>query len=341
MKKLIFCLAVLTIFAPKSLLAMMEWYDLNTQTVHTISTDTPGLHGYVDVSGTWMTWTRDWYINPANGLDIVACDLTTGTIYDLTNAPGDQRGGAISGTKVIWTDNMRSPGICGYDLSTMQPFYYVIDGAYGNDMAISGNNVAYIRNIDGNIGLSVFNMGIQANIDTIVPASVCYVIGGNLLTYSDLSGFLKAKNIVTGETYSDIGYGWNGLSTDGNNIVWWETTTDGFAKLWSYDVASGNKTNILTDYNSGFWDSTTDVDNGRVVYTYYGSIYMYDLTSHQTSLIRERWFAEGGTAINYTSPRISGDIIVWDPPPVTVPEPATLALFTIGLLGMIRRIRRC
>jgi hypothetical protein len=339
MKKLIcfVLMAVLTIFTSKSY-GVMEWYDINTQTVTTISTDTPGLYHYVDVSGQWMTWTRQYLEGESNSLDVVACDLTTGTIYNLTNAPGQQRGGAISGTNVIWMDETRSPGVSGCNLATMQPFYYAIDGAFRNDMAISGDNVAYLRDVEGNIALSVFNMGTQTNIDTITNASSCYAIGADLLAYSDASGVLKAKNIATGTTYDVSDSCAGGISTDGENILWWESTISRQHTLKSYDVLTGQTETIFTGLYQ-LIDDTTDVDNGRAVYTWAGSIYMYDFASSNTSLIRECWMAEDGTMINYTSPRISGDVIVWDPPQGTVPEPVTLALMLMGIAGLSRRVR--
>jgi beta propeller repeat protein len=316
-------LAALTILAPQSF-AVMEWYDINTKTVTTLSTDTPGLYHYVDVDGTWMTWCSQPSLLD---FEVIACDLTTGTTYNLTNDPGSQRGCAISGNTVIWRDFAAGDDIVAYNLATHDTYRWTPSIPYVSEeaLSISGSNVIY-RNANN---IMLYDLSTQTE-STLVSGGWygSGMIGGDLAVYSDW-GIIGAKNIVTGDTYDNIGYGWKGLSTDGDKVMWWEGTMDGQYTLNAYDVLSGQTNSIFTGYYQ-LWDDTTDVDNGRAVYTWAGSIYMYDFASQETSLIRECWMAEDGTMINYTSPRISGDIIVWDPPAASVPEPLTLTILGAG-----------
>lgn len=345
-RSLFYCVLAVALISTPSAQAVMEWYNLNEGVVHTISDDVPGLYHYVYVDGDWMTWTS----HPGlSDYDIMAHNLSTGITYNLTNAPYQQRGGSISGNIVVWSDNTNVDvrGIWGCDLSTMQSFYHNIPTSYGNDCYISGDNVLYPRGVSGEYSsLSVFSLTTETSIDVVTrDTSVAfqYDIGGDIVAWSEIvsdtsrTSIVKAKNIVSGATYELSGQIIiDGLSTDGEKILWWETTISGQHTLRAYDVLTGQTETVFTGLYQ-LVDGTTDVDNGRAVYAWAGSIYMYDFASQETSLIRERWYTEKGEAVNYTSPRISGDIIVWDPPAASVPEPATFGLLATGLVFFRKR----
>jgi len=354
------CFAIITTLVLSLLtpaFATMEWYSISTGQITTVSSDVPASQNGVYCSGNTMIWVKK---KSVTDLDVIACNLTTGEVTNLSNADGLQSGGYIDGDMVIWTDYSGSENklvVCNLISKTSQS-YTLSPQATSSLCPISGTNVLYTSGAAKSAYLLDISTGNVSEVATFTNSLRSWDISGNMICWTDRSGSVGMKNLSTG-VVTDIdsnGEYENVISTDGETIVWKEYDDNNWTmSVYMYDIASGA---LDTVFQSNVWDNgssdSVDVDDGRIVYSYNGSIFLYDITSGLTTTIKERyiidtrvfddeWNVVSGEYLDmyYTSPRIDGDIIVWDPPASSVPQPATLALLASGLTFIRKRYGSC
>ncbi len=233
------------------------------------------------IDGNRVVW-----IDERSGGQIFLYDLSTNTERQISTDPVstyyDNIGLAISGTKIVWTDDRR--------ISTWNTHY----GVFLYDLATNTE-----RELTNSTGNGVFS---------VTPS-----IDGNRVVWASQSGGGYSVYLydLTTDTRQLIGQGgtdpWSVTPCiSGDRIVWADNDANNQWDIYLYDLTTQTKRQITTNKAN---QRTPCISGNRIVWmderNASADIYMYDLTTGT-----ERPVAVHPSA--QTNPKISGNRVVWE-----------------------------
>lgn len=236
-----------------------------------------------------------------------------GTETQITTNTSDQMFPAISGDKIVWTDNRNgNRDIYMYDLTTNTETQITTNTSDQWSPRISGDRIVWQdgRNITNDIYMYDISSNVETRITTNFAGHYSPDIDGDKIVFEEDSDIyvydipLQVKTLVTSAANSQYV-----PRISGDNIVWYDYRL-GFASkpdIYLYNLISQTETQITSD---GFAQEAPDISGNKIVWAdrrgwnQNYDVYVYDLTTKVETQITSN-------VQDQIVPRISGGKVVW------------------------------
>jgi beta propeller repeat protein len=237
-----------------------------------------------------------------------------GTETQITTNASDQMFPAISGDKIVWTDNRNgNRDIYMYDLTTNTETQITTNTSDQWSPRISGDRIVWQdgRNITNDIYMYDISSNVETRITTNFAGHYSPDIDGDKIVFEEDSDIYvydissQVKTLVTSAANSQYV-----PRISGDNIVWYDYRL-GFASkpdIYLYNLISQTETQITSD---GFAQEAPDISGNKIVWAdrrgwnQNYDIYLYDLATRTETQISTN-------TMDQISPRISSDRVVWN-----------------------------
>jgi len=261
------------------------------------------------------------------------------------SSQGGVQGGTIDGSTVVWAYN--NPGIhdiYGFNINSNLEFPICTSSGIQSEPHISGNNVVYWDD-RAYPQHRIYNYNLSTHEEFQVPTAghpQQPAISDNVVVWAQYAGTnsdILGYNLMTEEEFPICtAGGYQAGPAISSDLVVWEDKRSGYRwDLYGSLLSTGEEFFITTGGGSAPAFSGKAVDGNFVVYSQEGNLFGYNVLTQEDFIIRHRVRSDE-ECIDYSSPSISGNIVVFSAHSYIIPEPATILLLTFG--GLVLRKKR-